>query len=134
MRATWSEAASSEPPGRTKESSGFELGVEGVDLALQPLDLRGDDAQRALGLAALMRGGEIGAEIEQIVLDARQHGGERALGAKPRQTEHGIGLVHRAIGFDAEVVLGHAPAVDQRGLALVAAAGIDARQPDHQRR
>ncbi len=112
----------------------FQLGVEAVDLALQPRHLRSDDAQRAFVLAAAGRGGEVGAEIEQIVLDARQHGGDGALGAKPSQAQDGIGLVHRAIGFDARIVLGHAPAADQRGLAGVAAAGIDAREADHQRR
>ena len=53
----------------------LQLGVHGVDLVLEPLDLRGHDAQRrSLALALAFGRAEIGAEIEQVVLDARQHG------------------------------------------------------------
>ena len=53
--------------------------IEGVDLALEALDLVGRDPQ-PLALANLLRRGEVGAEIEEVVLDARQHGVE--LGAE----------------------------------------------------
>ena len=53
----------------------LKLGVHGVDLVLEPLDLRGHDAQRLLAALALAFGrAEIGAEVEQVVLDAAQHG------------------------------------------------------------
>ena len=76
-------------PGRRLAAAGqdegierLKLGVHGVDLVLQPLDLRRHDAQRLLAALALAFGrAEIGAEIEQVVLDAGQHGvgfGERS--------------------------------------------------------
>ena len=58
----------------------LELGVHRVDLVLEPLDLCIAHAQRrsrALLDVAALRHGEVGAEIEQVVLDARQHGVER---------------------------------------------------------
>ena len=69
-------------PGRglaaARQDEGFErleLGIHGVDLVLQAFDLRGDDTQRLLAALALALGrAQVGAEIEQIVLDAGQHG------------------------------------------------------------
>ena len=56
-------------------AQGRQLGVQLVDLVLQALDLGLADAQAfALRLALAFGRGEIGAEIEQIVLDPRQHG------------------------------------------------------------
>lgn len=74
---------------------------------------------------------EIGAEIEEVVLDAGQHGLGLALGMEAGEAEGRIGLVDGAIGLDPEIVLGNAAAVAQRGPALVAAPGVDLRQLDH---
>ena len=62
-----------------------EFRVHRVDLVFQPLDLRVDNAQRAFAAAAAFRHAEIGAEVEQIVLDARQHVVELAAGMQPHQ-------------------------------------------------
>src|SRR5690606_11964658 len=67
-----------------------------VDLCLEARDLRFDDAQRlpAEILVALGRG-EIGAEIEEVVLDAAEHGVEIGIagGVQAGDAEGGVGLV-----------------------------------------
>ena len=51
--------------------------VELVDLAFEPRHLRVHDPQRLpFGLLASVGRAEIGAEVEQVVLDAAQHGVE----------------------------------------------------------
>ena len=42
------------------------------------------------------------------------------------QADHRVGLVGRAVGLDARIVLGDALAAAERGLAVVAAARVDA--------
>jgi hypothetical protein len=51
---------------------------------------------------------------------------------QPGKAQRGVQFVHGAIGLDPQRMLGHALAVRQRGFALVAGAGIDAVQDDHQ--
>src|SRR5712691_1939727 len=113
-------------------------GIHLVDLALEPRDLRRDDAQCPRRLVPwrappLFRRAQIGAQIEQIVLDARQHLIGLAVGMKPRQSDSGIGFVDGAKGRDAQRLLGHAGAVAERSFARVAAARVDAGEPHHQR-
>ena len=60
------------PPGRMKLVSGAESRVHRVDLALEPRRPGPDDAQRHRRREILAGRGEIGAEIEQFVLDARR--------------------------------------------------------------
>lgn len=71
--------------------------------------------------------------VEQVVLDAHQHGIEfgHVAGMQPGDADRRIGLVDRAIGIDAQVVLQPPRAGDERGGAVVAGAGIDLVEPDH---
>jgi hypothetical protein len=88
------------------------------------------DAQ--LAVARRARPAQIGAEIEQIILDARQRGIDLGrAGVQPRDPERRIGLVDRAVGLDPQIVLVDPAAVAQRGLAGIAAARVDAGQPHH---
>ena len=107
---------------------GLEIGVETIDFGFEPLDLRCRDAERIRALAGRA---EIGAEVEKIVLDARQHLVHLTLGMEPSQADSGVGLVDRAISGDAEIVLGEAGPIAKRGLALIAAAGVDLGELDH---
>jgi len=116
-----------------------EVRVEPVDVGLQPRDLRLDDAQRfvAQGLAAIGRA-EIGAEIEQIVLNPQQHGIEfrqRGIGRcrEARDADRAVGFVDRAIGLDARIVLGAALPAAERRRAGIAGLGVNAVQDDHGR-
>src|SRR5262249_49477009 len=112
-----------------------QLRVQGVDLALEPLDLGSKDAERSLRAPRALGRGEIGAEVEEIVLDPGQHGvgsGLRvAAGLEPRQADRRVGLVDRADRLDAERVFLDPRAVAERRLAAVAATGVDARELDH---
>ncbi|KAG1270372.1 hypothetical protein G6F66_013829 [Rhizopus arrhizus] len=72
---------------------------------------------------------QLGTQVEQLVLqvhDQRPH----VLGQRCRQqqAERRIGLVDRAEGGNACVILGHALAVAEAGAAVVAGAGVDARE------
>ena len=59
----------------------LKLAVQRIDLAFEPLDLRIAHRQPPAGVFALVGVAKLGAEIEQIVLDAREHGVERWIGA-----------------------------------------------------
>ena len=52
VRARCSQAAAGWPPGQDEGGQRRQIGVHGVDLGLQPVDLAGGDAQRALRFAA----------------------------------------------------------------------------------
>src|SRR5437764_4434728 len=123
-----------------ERAQGTEVGVERIDLLLEPRHLRvGDGEPGAAGTFplsfALVRLGraEIGAEVEQVVLDARQHGVDLRLlpGVEARDAEAGVELVDGAVGGDAQVVLLAPLAGAERGGAVVAGARIDAVEDDH---
>jgi hypothetical protein len=115
-------------------AQGLKLAVERVDLAFQPRDLgvgHFEPAARVLGLVGETK---IGAEIEQIVLNAREHGVEGGMalsGMEARNADGGVGLVERAIGLDPEVVFRHTPAGTERGRAVVAGARVNLRENYH---
>ena len=114
--------------------SGRELLVHGVDLALEPFDLGGDDAQ-TFARADFLRRGEVGAEIEKIVLDARQHGieifAERGA-VQTRQCRRRRSL-RRSVPMASkrEIRLRPPLAGGERAGAVVAGAGVDAVEDDH---
>ena len=110
------------------------LAVESVDLAFQPRDLGVGHFEPTARVLGLVREAEIGAEIEQIVLNAREHGVEDGMtlsGMEARNADRRVGLVERAIGLDPEVVFRHAPPGAERGRAVVAGARIDLREDNH---
>src|SRR5262245_3458019 len=89
----------------------LKLAVENVDLAFEPLDLRIRHRQSPARILAIVGVAELGAEIEQIVLDARDHSVERLvrLRMQPGKAYCGVGLIERAVAFDAKVVFRHPP-------------------------
>ena len=117
----------------------MELRVQHVDGVLERLDLRRRDAQdRARLFVRLARQAEVGAEIEQIVLDARQHRLDREIGRvariahrEQREADGAIRFVDVAHRRDARVALRPPRAVAEPGLALVAGARVDDVQLDH---
>ena len=80
-----------------------------------------------------MRRAEVGAQVEEVVLNPGQHGVDLGPvgGMEPRQSDGGVGLVDGAVSGHAKLMLGHPAAVAQGGLPTVAAAGIDAGQFYH---
>src|SRR6476646_10931979 len=87
----------------------LKLAVQSVNLAFEPLDLRIRHRQSPPRVLAFVRVAELGAEVEQIVLDARDHGVERVVQSRvqPRKAYCGVGLIERAVAFDTKVEFGH---------------------------
>ena len=104
------------------------LGVEVVAPLLEPVDHRLLDTE-PVGDAP--GHGEVGADVEELVLDPRQRLAQTLRHvAGEDDAERGVELVDGAERADPAVELGDAGAVAERGLAAVAAARVDPRQPD----
>ena len=103
------------PAGRGIERT--ERRVQAVDLAFQALHLDRLHAQHALLVRIVARPAEVGAEIEQVVLDARKHGVRDGFGVQPGEADHGVGLVDRAETATRRSCLYRTGAVAQRSLA-----------------
>jgi hypothetical protein len=132
-----------------KRPERLQRGIHRVDLTLEAHDLLGHDPQRLVGqrLAAIGQA-QVGAEIEQIVLDAPEHrvdidggiigwhgsdvchcrGGREV---HPRHANRGVGLVDGAVCGDAQAILADALAAAERRRPVVAGAGIDLVQNNH---
>ena len=73
-------------------------------------------------------------KVEQIILNAQQHGIELGIGRAQVHAHHsdaGIGLVDRAVGGDAQCVLWYPLAASERCGAFVAGACVDLAEYDH---
>ncbi len=105
-----------------------EIGVEAVAVTLERVLLPLGDAQACL---ALERHREVGAEVEELVLNPLE--GLAYLGGALRgehEADHGIELVDGPVRSDPRIELGDACAIPERRLPLVATAGVDLGQPD----
>jgi hypothetical protein len=102
---------------------------QGDHPARPPLRILGLDAAAALAVPA-GRDGEVGADVEEVVLHAREPGpvGLREAGHGEGDAELGVQLVDVAVRLDARVRLAHPAHVAQVGLAAVAEARVDAGQ------
>src|SRR5262249_52176826 len=112
----------------------LEIVVQPVDLRFQPRDLRRRDVQtRAARSLALIGHAEIRLDVQQVVLDARQHRIDDPLvgGVQARDADHGIRLVDRAVGLDAKIIFLATLTGSERRRAVVAGARVDAVQYDH---
>ncbi len=119
------------------------IGVELVDRRLELIDLAHDDAQRRTRrLLTFDRlrfwRAEIGAEIEQIVLDAFQHRVDQGQIAvrrrrcgEARESDRAIGLINLAIGGDTPIELWPTLAISQARRPIVAGARVDLVELDH---
>ncbi len=97
-----------------------------LELGDHRLGRAADPVFEALG--RLGRGRQLGAGDEEVVLEAQDVGGELGLASVTESAGHaelGAGLVERAVGLGATVVLGDAAAVPERGGAVVALLGVD---------
>jgi hypothetical protein len=110
-----------------------QLGVPGVARLLEPLRVGGGDAQRGELRVGDDRRAQVGADVEQVVLDARQQVGD--LRRRPAQgqgdADRAVGLVDVGVGHQTRIGLGHPAHVAEVRLAGVPGLGVDARQPDH---
>ena len=102
--------------------------------ALEPVDvLRGHPELRLLGVARPQRLGQVGAQVEQLVLDGAQHRGHlrRQLAEGQRHAEGGVGLVHVPVRLDPRIGLPGHRHVGQPGLAAIPGSGVDTGEADH---
>ncbi len=113
------------------ELSGRRARVHRVDFVFETLDLGGRNAQCAGAAPAALGRAQIGAEIEQIVLDMTEHRVGFGVDMKSGDADRGVGLVDSAVGGYPQRMLRHARTVAERGFALVAAARVDPGQPHH---
>ena len=126
------------PPASTNERSGSSCVVHLVAPLLEPEHLRGLDAQAgALALrdaiqAELLGHGQVGAEVEEIVLDAPEPLVE-AVGQleRARDADQGAELVDRPVGLDPQSLFGTRATVPEARLTQVAAARVDPIEVDH---
>ena len=102
------------------------MSIGGVTFPLEPLDLFLGQTQTFP--PAPLRRREIGTEVKEFVLDPLQQL-RRAL-ERSRPADQRIQLVDLAGGFNTGMSLRHAASVPEAGLPFVAAASVDARQPD----
>ncbi len=126
------------PPGRTKECSGFSSFWQRSIAASSAVT----SASPTRNMPGWNDSGGVASsppEVEELVLQppeqrvelARRHRRVRCGGVHgTRQTERRVQLVDATVGLDAAAVLRDALAPDQIGLALVAAARVDAGDPD----
>jgi len=96
--------------------------IHGIDLTLEPFDLRVGDPQATVIVPPTA---EIGTQIEQVVLDARQYSIGTLIDMKADNADHGIQFVDRPVSLDPRRMLGDPTAVAKRCTALIAAACID---------
>ena len=113
---------------------------QGRQALVRPIHLRFQLRDFRLGNPRLprmhIRGqrGQDGSQVEQLVLHAQQHAAQRGKfqmgrvvrGGFARQAHKRVQLVHRAVGLDAQGILGHALPARQAGFTGVARARVDA--------
>jgi hypothetical protein len=106
--------------------------VHGVDLCLEAVDLRLDDAQRHVGRGEILAGRcEVGAEVEQLVLDGAEDGAVALVGdVEQGEADRAVGLVDVADRLRSRMVLGDPGAVGEPGVAAIPGAGVDLVEPD----
>src|SRR5258708_35943363 len=94
--------------------------VEPVQFRFEPIDMRRVDHD-------VPGDAQLAAEIEQVVLNFGQ--GSPDFGGQTRVPEYdsyrAIGFIDRAIGFNAQILLGHARAVAEAPAAVIAGARIN---------
>src|SRR5690606_30045477 len=99
-------------PGRSGAATGKNEGLErlklrivAIDGCFQCGDLGGLDPQGRIFRSFLFRRGEIGSQVEEIILHPGQQSIDFPRRMQPSQTNDRVGLVHLAIGSDPRVML-----------------------------
>ena len=126
MRASAAAAREDEAP------QGIERCVHRIDLLLDAVDLRLDDAERHIGRSKVITGGrDVGAEIKQFVLDAREHLARFViLDMEKSNADRAVSLVHITDRSGSGMGLGDTRTVGEASLAGIAGARIDFVEPD----
>ena len=98
-----------------------------VDGRLERGNLSGGDAKRRFVRIVLFGAAEIGADIEEIVLDYGQEVADlRLIDMEKRNADTGVGLVEAAERLDADVAFRNARSIAERSQAGIPATGVNA--------
>lgn len=127
VRATCSRAPSAVPPGRMKEFSGARRSFSSSH-QLETVDVLVGDPQRRVLRFGLHRGGEVGAGVEQVVLDLPQDRPDllgRVAQCHRDPPDRSVRLVAVGIGDQPRIVLRHTGEIAESGGPVVAGPGID---------
>ena len=117
--------------GRSEASSGEDESGERLELRLQDIDNLFETGgvlvpDRVMISSCRIGVGQRRAYDEELVLKLGNHlVGGRIQPLRPGQPQHGVQLVHRAIGFDADIVLGNSPVSQQSGDPVIAGLRVD---------
>ena len=132
VRARCRCAAAGVPPGSTNEVKGASWAFK-ASMSRSRRSTWLAEHPQPLRLALALGHREVGAEIEQIVLDQAEHRIDlaRLRQMQPDHADRGVGLVDGSIGGDAQVVFRAAFAAAERRGAVVAGPGVDAIEDDH---
>src|SRR3990172_7936330 len=110
------------------------LGREAIHQLLQGIDVALLDLRHLEACLVLFRNAQIGAQVEQVVLDPRQLALENRIETgRYRGADMGVQLIDRAVRFDARRIFWHPPPGAQAGRAIVPGAGIDLCNSWHRR-
>jgi hypothetical protein len=117
---------------QNKRGQGRKLRIQAVDVALEAFDLARQHPQ-PFGLALTLGHREIGAKVEQIILDQAQHRIEltRLRQMKPDKANGGVGLIDGPVGSNTQVVFRTAFAAAKRRGAVISGSRVNTIEDDH---
>ena len=124
------------PSGKNERLQRFERVIDLVAALLDPRDLLCQHAQTLLRRFTIfgrrLGNGEIGADVEEVVLDVTEPGDVllRHAGGRNGDADLGVQFVNRSVCLNPRVDLRHAAHVAQMSFAIVAEAGVNLCQID----
>jgi hypothetical protein len=122
---------SSAEPGQHEGRQRLKRGVALIDRCFEPGGLRLLQAERLDLETGALRPAKVGADVEQIILNAGQDGTHRFRDMARGPADKGVGLIDRAGGRDPDVELRQSGAVAEHSAPVIARAGVHAVYLDH---
>ena len=123
-------SAAGEDEGTQRRQVGTELVAGGLEF-VDPLLLDAQGRVRGLRHEGCR---QVGADVEQVVLDAQEHWAQplrQIGGTREREAERGAGLVRVGVGDEARVVLRRPAEVAEARAPVVTGAGVDRAENHH---
>jgi hypothetical protein len=111
----------------------LEFVLEGIDVLLERFDLCGRDLSRSALLArGSVRGGEVGTQIEQGLLNRVTEIADVLVCSLGQSVaEGGVELVDRTVGLDPKVILGHSGATEKIRFTPITAPRVDLHEREY---
>jgi len=120
-------------PGQDEGAQRLQLGVVPIAIGFELVDPGAAYPQGLIGIARTQRSGEVGADVEEVVLDAQQGGAHIVadVAGSQRDADGRIGLIGVGIRGQAHIGLRRPAEIPERRRALIAGAGVDPGEVDH---